>query len=113
MLCFKPIRMYSTDLGYLENWSCEVIRRPRQRPPSSARCGPEPVTPHAEAWQAVVWHLIVSHPVRGLGQGSRSERTPGSLERVFAGGIEIRSLTWLFMEGRGSDDQRGGHAAGA
>jgi D-sedoheptulose 7-phosphate isomerase len=23
---------------------------------------PETVTPHAEAWQAVVWHLIVSHP---------------------------------------------------
>jgi D-sedoheptulose 7-phosphate isomerase len=23
---------------------------------------PETVTPHAEAWQAVIWHLIVSHP---------------------------------------------------
>jgi D-sedoheptulose 7-phosphate isomerase len=23
---------------------------------------PETVTPHAESWQAVVWHLIVSHP---------------------------------------------------
>jgi D-sedoheptulose 7-phosphate isomerase len=23
---------------------------------------PETVTPHAEAWQAVVWHLIVTHP---------------------------------------------------
>jgi D-sedoheptulose 7-phosphate isomerase len=23
---------------------------------------PNTVTPHAEAWQAVVWHLIVSHP---------------------------------------------------
>jgi hypothetical protein len=53
------------------------------------------VTPHAEAWQAVVWHLIVSHLVRGLGPGSRSERDPRSLERVFAGWMEIRSLTWL------------------
>lgn len=23
---------------------------------------PDTVTPHAEAWQAVVWHLLVSHP---------------------------------------------------
>lgn len=23
---------------------------------------PDTITPHAEAWQAVVWHLIVSHP---------------------------------------------------
>ena len=23
---------------------------------------PETVTPHAEAFQAVVWHLLVSHP---------------------------------------------------
>jgi D-sedoheptulose 7-phosphate isomerase len=23
---------------------------------------PDTVTPHAEAFQAVVWHLIVSHP---------------------------------------------------
>jgi hypothetical protein len=53
------------------------------------------VTLYAEAWQAVVCYLIVSHPVRGLGQGSRSERAPGSLERVFAGWMEIRSLTWL------------------
>ena len=53
------------------------------------------MTPHAEAWQAVVWHLIVSHPVRGLGQDSRSERAARSLERVFAGWMEIRSLTWL------------------
>jgi hypothetical protein len=53
------------------------------------------VTPHAEAWQAVVWRPIISHPVRGLGRGSRSERAPGSLERVFAGWMEIRSLTWL------------------
>jgi len=29
MLSFKPMRMYSTDLGYLENWSCKMIRRPR------------------------------------------------------------------------------------
>jgi hypothetical protein len=34
-------------------------------------------------------------PVRGLGRGSRSERAPRSLERVFAGWMEIRSLTWL------------------
>jgi D-sedoheptulose 7-phosphate isomerase len=24
---------------------------------------PDRLTPHAEAWQAVVWHLLVSHPV--------------------------------------------------
>ena len=23
---------------------------------------PETITPHAEAFQAVVWHLLVSHP---------------------------------------------------
>ena len=70
------------------------------------------MTPRAEAWQAVVRHLIASRPLRGLDQGSRSERAPRSLERVFAGWMEIRSLTWL-LEGRGSDDQRGGRAAGA
>jgi D-sedoheptulose 7-phosphate isomerase len=24
---------------------------------------PETVTPHAEAFQAVIWHLLVSHPL--------------------------------------------------
>jgi D-sedoheptulose 7-phosphate isomerase len=23
---------------------------------------PETITPHAEAFQAVIWHLLVSHP---------------------------------------------------
>jgi hypothetical protein len=50
---------------------------------------------HAEAWQAVVWRLIVSHSVRGRGQGARSERAPRSLERVFAGWMDVRPLIWL------------------
>jgi D-sedoheptulose 7-phosphate isomerase len=29
---------------------------------------PEHVTPHAEAFQAVVWHLLVSHPALKVGQ---------------------------------------------
>ena len=39
---------------------------------------PETVTPHAEAFQAVVWHLLVSHPALkaradevGIGRGER------------------------------------------
>jgi hypothetical protein len=44
------------------------------------------VTPHIEAWQAVVWHVIVSHPVRGRGQGSRSERLQGRLSGCSPGG---------------------------
>ena len=29
---------------------------------------PDNVTPHAEAFQAVVWHLLVSHPALKAGQ---------------------------------------------
>ena len=48
---------------------------------------PETVTPHAEAFQAVVWHLLVSHPALRASAGRRptrgtpsttSARSPGS-----------------------------------
>jgi D-sedoheptulose 7-phosphate isomerase len=35
---------------------------------------PQHVTPHAEAWQAVIWHLLVSHP--------RLKTAPTKWERV-------------------------------
>ena len=31
---------------------------------------PERLTPHVEAFQAVVWHLLVSHPTLARGPGS-------------------------------------------
>ena len=36
---------------------------------------PENVTPHAEAFQAVVWHLLVSHPALKAAQ-TKWESTP-------------------------------------
>jgi D-sedoheptulose 7-phosphate isomerase len=36
---------------------------------------PQTVTPHAEAFQAVVWHLLVSHPLLKAGQ-TKWESTP-------------------------------------
>ena len=31
--------------------------------------GPDAVTPHTEAFQAVVWHLLVSHPALKMAAG--------------------------------------------
>jgi len=39
----------------------------------------ETVTPHAEAFQAVVWHLLVSHPLLKAAQ-TKWESTPGGAE---------------------------------
>ena len=39
----------------------------------------ETVTPHAEAFQAVVWHLLVSHPLLKAAQ-TKWESTPGVAE---------------------------------
>jgi D-sedoheptulose 7-phosphate isomerase len=41
---------------------------------------PETVTPHAEAFQAVVWHLLVSHPAIKLAQ-TKWESTPEAAGR--------------------------------
>ena len=39
---------------------------------------PDTVTPHAEAFQAVVWHLLVSHPAVKVAQ-TKWESTPAAL----------------------------------
>jgi len=41
---------------------------------------PETITPHAEAFQAVVWHLLVSHPAVKLAQ-TKWESTPEAAGR--------------------------------
>ena len=38
---------------------------------------PETVTPHAEAFQAVIWHLLVSHPSLKLRQTTWESLAPG------------------------------------
>lgn len=40
----------------------------------------ETITPHAEAFQAVVWHLLVSHPAVKVAQ-TKWESTPAAVER--------------------------------
>jgi D-sedoheptulose 7-phosphate isomerase len=50
----KIMGILGRDGGYTARVAdCSVII-----PPLS----PDTVTPHAEAWQAVVWHMLVSHP---------------------------------------------------
>jgi len=41
---------------------------------------PETITPHAEAFQAVVWHLLVSHPAVKVAQ-TKWESTPAAVGR--------------------------------
>ncbi len=83
-----PYSIFSVGGGNLENnVSPQFGRRGRPRPEQSARqvigivgrdggytaaiadacvivptVNPDTVTPHAEAFQAVIWHLLVSHP---------------------------------------------------
>ena len=44
---------------------------------------PETVTPHAEAFQAVVWHLLVSHPTAQGWRRRSGNPTPVKPARVF------------------------------
>jgi D-sedoheptulose 7-phosphate isomerase len=50
----KVLGIVGRDGGYTAKAADACVVIPTQ--------SPETITPHAEAWQAVVWHLIVSHP---------------------------------------------------
>lgn len=47
---------------------------------------PENITPHSEAFQAVIWHLLVSHPSLKIAQ-TKSESTPPTEVTVSSLGV--------------------------